>query len=367
MCKIYNTIGSLNDIRFHLVRNNLDEFNTLDELLHFEKSYYSIEQEIILKHTSLLQREKIALEKEIADLNETISKTESEHEQQLKQRLEFYKREIENLPTANSQIIPIIKEYWLNMVLWIKIWFTPFVFRYNIIVTKRKYNLLLSQKNNRYNHISNNFSAAVNESSLLQLQKLQHKRDVIKKINNSIYGAFGEQKVVDVLESLSDDYILINDFRCTFYPPINNRKENDRIKSVQIDHLLISPSGIFLIETKNWSQHSIANKELRSPVQQVKRTNYALYRLLSNEIRKSNISFTRNHWGDRKIPIRNLIVFINNKPTEEFQFTKILGLDELYKYIMYFTPSFTNKETEMIADILLKISNRNEISSKLNI
>lgn len=367
MCRIYNTIGALNDIRFHLVRNNLDEFNSLDELIHFEKSYHSKEQEVILKHTLLLQQEKIVLEKDIATLIEAISKTESEHEQQLKQRLDFLKQEIENLSIANSEIIPMIKEYWLNMVIWIKIWFTPLLFRCNIIITKRKYKLLLSKNNNRYQHLSNNFTVAVNESSSLQLQKLQLKRTVIKGVNNSIYGALGEQKVVDVLESLSDDYILINDFRCTFYPPIYNRKENDHIKSVQIDHLLISPSGIFLIETKNWSNHSIANKELRSPVQQVKRTNYALYRLLSNEIKKSNLSFTRNHWGDRKIPIRNLIVFINNKPNEEFQFTKILALDELNKYIKYFTPSFTNKETEMIADILLKISDRNEISSKLNV
>lgn len=240
MCRIYNTIGALNDIRSHLVKNNLDEFNSLDELIHFEKNYYFKEQEVILKHTLLLQQEKIVLENDIADLNEAISKTESEHEQQLKQRLDFFKQEIENLPIANSEIIPIIKEYWLNMVIWIKVWFTPLLFRYNIIITKRKYKLLLSKNNNRYQHLSNNFMEAVNESSSLQLQKLQLKRSVIKNINNSIYGAFGEQKVVDVLESLSDDYILINDFRCTFYPPIYNRKENDRIKSVQIDHLLIS-------------------------------------------------------------------------------------------------------------------------------
>jgi hypothetical protein len=44
---------------------------------------------------------------------------------------------------------------------------------------------------------------------------------------------------------------------------------NQRI-SVQIDHLLVSPFGVFLIETKNWSDQSLNNLSLRSPVQQIK-------------------------------------------------------------------------------------------------
>ena len=32
-----------------------------------------------------------------------------------------------------------------------------------------------------------------------------------------------------------------------------DKTEKDRIFSIQIDHLLLSNSGIFIIETKNWS------------------------------------------------------------------------------------------------------------------
>jgi hypothetical protein len=120
---------------------------------------------------------------------------------------------------------------------------------------------------------------AVNESSSGPLKELERKKRVIDEINTSIYGAIGEQKVVKELENLPNGYFLINDFSFTFPTPIYNRQEDDYIKSIQIDHVLISPSGVFLIETKNWSKQSLNNLSLRSPVQQIKRSSFALFML----------------------------------------------------------------------------------------
>jgi hypothetical protein len=114
---------------------------------------------------------------------------------------------------------------------------------------------------------------------------------------------------------------------------------------------LISPAGIFLIETKNWSKESVQSLSLRSPVAQIHRTNFALYILLKNS---SGFKLGKHHWGERKIPIRNLIVLINHKPTEEFQFVKILTLNELLGYIEYFKPNLSNQETEEISNHLIK-------------
>lgn len=159
--------------------------------------------------------------------------------------------------------------------------------------------------------------------------------------------------MVKELEKLSDDYILINDFTCEFHPPIYNRQENDHIISVQIDHILICPSGIFLIETKNWSQQSLNDQSLYSPVRQIKRANFALYKILNGEIFSAKLTLNKYHWGDRKIPIKNLIVFINHKPIEEFQYVKILTLNNLLSYINYFKPCFSLNETQTIANYLL--------------
>lgn len=365
MCRVYNTIGSLTFIQSHLVRNDFDEFNSLEELINFQKNYHFKKQNVISNHTLLIQNEKKTLEEIIAELNKSILENTNILEDELKQRLGNLNEQIENLPSPNSKFISIFTDYYHNTVIWTKIWLTPILIRLKIFVLKRQSKKLLSIKTARFKLIESSFQDAVNQSSLLELQSLQRKKKLVKEINNSIYGAIGEQKVVNTLEKLSDDFILINDFSYYFQNPIKNRNESDFIKSIQIDHLLISPSGIFIIETKHWSKHSLENLYLFSPVKQVKRTNYALYRLLTDVSKKVNWNFTKHHWESRKIPIRNIVVFTNEKPIEEFQFVKILGLNQLLGYINFFGPCFKPNETEEIADYLTKISVNKNITSKL--
>jgi hypothetical protein len=133
--------------------------------------------------------------------------------------------------------------------------------------------------NKRYQFITSQFNEAVEKSSQTVLAEIERKKSIIDKLNSFIYGALGEQKVVKTLEALSDEYFLINDFSISFSSAIYFRQENEYIKSIQIDHLLVAPSGIFLIETKNWSDKFLENSSLRSPVQQIKRNNFVLFKL----------------------------------------------------------------------------------------
>jgi len=199
------------------------------------------------------------------------------------------------------------------------------------------------------------FIDAVNESCSVPLKQLERKKMIIDEINTAIYGALGEQKVVKELESFSDEYFLINDFSLSFSTPIYNRQENDYIKSIQIDHILVTPSGIFLIETKNWSEKSLNNLGLRSPVKQIKRTSFVLFKILTEAIASNKLNLNHHHWGSRKISIRNLIVLTNSKPNEEFQYVKILTVNELPGYVKYFKPSYSNEETQEIANYLLNL------------
>jgi Nuclease-related domain len=218
--------------------------------------------------------------------------------------------------------------------------------------------------NKRYQFITSEFNMAVEESSQTALLQIDRKKSAIDKLSSFIYGALGEQKVVKTLEGLSDEYFLINDFAVSFSPAIYNRQENDYIKSIQIDHLLVAPSGIFLIETKNWSEKSLGNFNLRSPVQQIKRTSFVLFKLLNNEMSNVRLRLDKHHWGDKKISIKNLIVLINTKPKEEFQYVKVVTLNELLGYINYFKPTFSSNETERIAEFLLKINGKKTIEIK---
>lgn len=252
-----------------------------------------------------------------------------------------------NLSSNNSNTFRKVINYITKIGLQLKIKSIKRTFEFKIANSVASLNEYYITKSNRFQYISSYFEDAVIESSQLKLQELDRKKHIIDQLNSSIYGAIGEQKVVKELKKLPDDYILINDFKAEFNPAIYNRQDNDYIKSIQIDHILLSPSGIFLIETKNWSDQSLRDKSLFSPVSQIKRTNFALYRLLNNEFH-----LTKHHWGKRTIPIRNLIVFINNKPSQEFQHIKILTLNNLLNYINYFEPCLSSNEMHDIANYL---------------
>lgn len=353
MCKVYYQIGSLTTIKNHLQANSIYEFNSLNDIIVFQKNYNNLQQQITSRHISIIEEEKSRLETEIAELEQLIKTTKSDAIQKLDLELEQLKKQFENLHSTNSNIFIKIVNNVKSIVLKRKIKYLENHFD-DIITQSVIYSTgSFNTKSNRFNFISSQFSEAVQQSGLSELRELERKKTIIDQITPSIYGAIGENKVSKELERLSDDYILINDFNCSFHPALYNRKENDYIKSVQIDHILISPAGIFLIETKNWSEQSLNNLILRSPVEQIKRTNFALFKILNEELTRS---LNRHHWGDRKISIRNLIVLINQKPIEEFQFVKILTLNELKNYVEYFKPIFSKNETELMANYLLRIN-----------
>jgi len=358
MCRVYNSIGCLTVIKSHLLNNGINEFKSLNEVRNFQKNYDIAIQEIESKHISLIEQEKITLNDEIVQLQESIKTKKAEAENQIKSELTNLKYCLESLPKNHSNLAKEFITDLKKIILRIKIWVTESNFDRRLNHSLQKSIEILSKKDFRYKFIDSYFKIAVDESALLELDELKRKKFVIDEINNTIYGALGEQKVVKELEKLSDDFILINDFTCSFNPPIYNRNERDYIKSVQMDHVLISSSGIFLIETKNWSENSLNNLDFYSPVQQIKRASFALNKILSENITQSILNFKRLNWGTRKIPIKRLIVLINQKPTEEFQHVKILTLNELLGYINYFEPSFSRDETQNIANYLLKFQTK---------
>lgn len=357
MCKTYNTIGSLTTIRSRLADNNIHEFKSLFDLMEFIRKYESEKEQIISNHAKLLEKEKADLELQIAGIENSFLRTVNEVQNQKQNRLSLLNRQIDELPENNSKIIPTLIDYCQNFIIWIKIWSTQLTFHYKLKSLNRLSLDLASQEKDRLNHLKLNFDHAVRESCSTELNFLQRKKNVIEDLENFIYGAFGEYKVVKNLEKLSDEFIMINDFTCQFHPAVYNRKEDDYIKSIQVDHILVSRAGVFIIETKNWSEKSISNLNFHSPVKQIKRANYALFKMISDGISNSTLRLNKHHWGDRKIPIRNLIVLINKRPAEEFQFVKILTLSELISYVEYFQPIFSIQDVQSIADYFIRRSN----------
>ncbi|MHA3787454.1 nuclease-related domain-containing protein [Flavobacterium hauense] len=335
------------------MNNNVNDFKSIKEVIKFQKDYSNLRLELISNHSRLIEKEEASLEIEMPQLEAFIELKRKDIEQELLLEIDLLKQRFEILSSIQSNAFKAFCNYFRKRSVEKKIKFREFNFSFEVTSSVQPSQNKLNEMKSRYQFIASHFNEAVKESGKYELIELERKRNVIDKVNSSIYGAIGEQKVLKVLEELSDDYIVINDFRCSFNPAIYNSKTRDYIKSIQVDHLLISPVGVFIIETKNWSEDSMNNLSLRSPVEQIVRANFALYNILNTRISKS---LDLHHWGQKKIPIKNLIVLINRKPKEEFQHVKVLTLNELQNYVAYFQPIFSQREVKNIASNLLDIS-----------
>jgi Nuclease-related domain len=365
MCRTYNMIGSLATLKSHLEEHNIHDFKSLKEVIDFKSSYPVLRQQLIATHEKLIMQEKDMLNTELQQLDIAIETQKQKTEQKLVGEIDKLKRQLNSL--INEGSTSLIQKLVNNFRQWNYKRQLRYKLRNFEAAVSKSINKLVDIRqvsNKRYQFITSQFNMAVEESSQAALLEIDRKKLVIDKFNSFIYGALGEQKVVKTLEGLSDEYFLINDFTVSFSPAIYNRQENDYIKSIQIDHLLVAPSGIFLIETKNWSEKTLENLNLRSPVQQIKRTSFVLFKLLNNEMSSVRLRLDKHHWGDKKISIKNLIVLINTKPKEEFQYVKVVTLNGLLGYINYFKPTFSSNETERIAEFLLKINGKKTIEIK---
>ena len=105
-------------------------------------------------------------------------------------------------------------------------------------------------------------------------------------------GRWGEIEVANYLNSLSNEYVVINDVMIE----TNNRTS-------QIDHIVVSPYGIFVIETKNYSG-ILYGEEYESYVPYVCGSNqYSIYNPL-----KQNRSHVYTLMNALDIPNRNVFV-----------------------------------------------------------
>jgi hypothetical protein len=357
MCRTYNTIGSLTTLKRSLEKNNVYDFKSVKEVIEFQKSFSTSRQELISIHETLIENEKNNLTIILPILKSKIETQREQTTHQLNQNIDLLKKQLNNLDHKIST------NYYQKITILLKKWHYKRKIKHKESDFEKDIEMSLAKiledyqfKSDRLQFISSNFNEAVSESAQNPLSELERKKAVIDSLNNYIYGALGEQKVVKTLECLSDDYYLINDFAVTFSKAIYYKQENDYIKSVQIDHILVAPSGIFLIETKNWSEKSIKDMSLRSPVEQIKRANYALYYLLNSDKSNYRLRLEKHHWGDKKTPIKNLIVLTKTKPIEEFQYVKILTTNELINYLNYFKPIFSSSETKKIAEFILQLN-----------
>ena len=156
-----------------------------------------------------------------------------------------------------------------------------------------------------------------------------HLREIAVESRNIEGGRRGEQKMADLLaERLADDHLILNDLEL--------RVAHERS---QIDHLVIAPSGIYVIESKfwagtlagdvrdaQWTQRKTngSTRSVKSPVLQCERQRRMFITLLSSKVSEDRIHalavFTHpatelriTNGKDRVFRINEAIRYINDR------------------------------------------------------
>lgn len=121
-----------------------------------------------------------------------------------------------------------------------------------------------------------------------------HLREIAAENRAIAGGRRGEQKMADLLaEQLADDHVILND--------LDFRIARERC---QIDHLVIAPSGIYILESKYWAGKLTGDvrdaqwtqrksngsiRHVKSPVQQCERQRRMFVTLLSSRVPEDRI------------------------------------------------------------------------------
>lgn len=161
----------------------------------------------------------------------------------------------------------------------------------------------------------------------------------------TLRGWFGEKKVSSRLRTLPNDYILFDDV----YINVEGR-------SVQIDHVVVSVYGIFVIETKNytgwiygsdnseyWTKNIFGNKyQFRNPIKQNYSHVLALKSLLEISI-------------DKFIPI---VVFLGGATLKYNTQNSVIYSRQLRQFILsHQMPIFSQNELNKITNRLASANN----------
>lgn len=159
-----------------------------------------------------------------------------------------------------------------------------------------------------------------------------HKIAQLKDIRESptYKGAIAELEMIDFLKKLPNNYFVFNDVLLHSY---NHYFHNGKLlKSSQIDHLVVSPAGVFIIEVKFWNKKFIETNDYFSPYEQVERASKLCWLLLKDDF--------------EQVKTRSIIAYKDSIPHNESSYVKTLKIPYVNQYITdgYFQSIFTDAQ-----------------------
>jgi hypothetical protein len=327
MARIHRISGSTQYLLNGIKPINGKKPATLDELHHLHSHHEEIltETRIIITRQQdeiilLLSNSELQLEKELQD---GIAKRTEEVDQGINDLNE-------KVSTANNFVTRTICKVYCG-----------------IAVSFRNYNIhsQFSGKVRELHNIQYNKRKQIeNKSSIIssECNNVVRSYEFLKNNESFLVGADGEEYVMDILSQLPDEYHVINDVNLHFQKAIHWRERNEYIRNCQIDHIVIGPTGIILVETKNWKASDIKLKS-DELTHQVRRASLSLWYYLKNYYQRGNSP-----------KIHNVIVSMKGSPTgrKPDKFIDIVAPHQLCGYITSRRGQLTEDTINRLVDLL---------------
>ena len=136
-------------------------------------------------------------------------------------------------------------------------------------------------------------------------------------------GAKGENQVIEKLSQLSDEYHVLCGVRIVLSHYISYNGEKN-LKSAQMDFVVVSKKGVYMIEVKNWSDSYVDQQNYFSPHEQAGRAGRLLWHVLKSWRKaprvtsvvlsiKGNIKYDPNYKVVFVASIKNINKFLENR------------------------------------------------------
>ncbi|WGI17172.1 nuclease-related domain-containing protein [Methanonatronarchaeum sp. AMET-Sl] len=283
-------------------------------------------------------------QKTLKEIKKSIEKTRHEHENKISQ----IKSEIKQKKN-NKKWLSIIPSY-------IKIIHQKYISKpLNI----HKYQKSMTKQRKKLKTLKENPEQIFKKQENKLIEKTRELKEL--KSNPFYKGAYGEIKTLKELSKLNNKYKVLCGLNIELDHYIKyNGKHN--LKSAQMDFVVVSQKGIFLIEVKNWSNQYLNKNKGITPHEQLDRAGKTLYIYLNSQLNqnntnidtKKNIDLNGKNLTKILVPIQN-----NMNYNKNYKYVFVKNLTQLNNFITNRKTVYSQKETKIITNAL-----KNHITKK---
>lgn len=186
----------------------------------------------------------------------------------------------------------------------------------------------------------------------LEVFKNEH-HELVKKVDrfekikkdSFYYGAKGEIEVLKRLSELGEDYKILCGLNIELDDWQNYYGEYN-LKSSQMDLVVVSNKGVFVIEVKNWTDEYLDKHNGLYPHEQVDRAGHLLYKFIQSFI-GNKIQLRKNHLNKVLVSIKSNLRYDPN-----YWSVKVKNVSEINSYIKGKKDVLEDDEVNKIKNLL---------------